>query len=34
MNNEHISYTLLSQTYILKLIDYETGDILVDVGST
>ena len=34
MNNEHIRYTLLSQTYVLKLIDCKTRDILRDAGST
>ena len=33
MNNEHIHYTSLSQTYVLKLIDCKIHDILQDAGS-
>lgn len=33
MNNEHISYSSLLQTYVLKFIYYETCDIFLDDGS-
>lgn len=33
MNNEHFSYSSLLQTYVLKLIYYETCDIFLADGS-